>query len=139
MGVEHRLDVGHVSLVERECDVEQRRRLQVDPAPPTVPRLGYDRPADAGLGADAVDVGPNGGSPMRIGRTQAELHPSRDVASGPIGRAILVDHPERGGEVAGRIRGPPPDMGLVEVLSGQCHVGQDGILRPIGNRPDYLL
>ena len=44
MRVEHRLDIRHMRVVEREIDAEQRRRLQVDAAAPALARLG-ERPA----------------------------------------------------------------------------------------------
>ena len=95
VGVEHPLDGAHVRFVEREIDVEQRRRLQFDPAAPALAGLGDDRPADLRLRPDAVDMGPDGCGAVRVSRAKAELHPLADVSRGPVGGAIPGDRRER--------------------------------------------
>ena len=85
MGVEHRLDLGHVGGVQRKLDAEKRRRLQLDPAAPALARFRQDRPADSRLRAEAVDVGANGRRAMRVSAAQAELHARGDVGGGPVG------------------------------------------------------
>ena len=84
MGVEHRFDLGHVGRVQRELDAEKRRRLQLDPAAPALARFGENRPTNARLRADAVDVGANGGRPVRVGAAQAEFHACGDIGGGPV-------------------------------------------------------
>ena len=66
MGVEHRLDTGHVSRVQRELDAEKRRRLHFDPVAPALARFGENRPANARLRADTIDVGAKGGRPICV-------------------------------------------------------------------------
>ena len=68
IGVERRLDAAHVNGVERELGHEQRNALHLDPASPSLARLGEDRPADCGLLTDAVDMRADGRGAVSIGR-----------------------------------------------------------------------
>ena len=67
MDVDHRFDVGHMGSVGHMVEGEKRRRLQLDPPKPALARLGENRPADARLRAQAVDMRAKGGRPMRVG------------------------------------------------------------------------
>ena len=115
MRVDHRLDLGHMALVEDMVDGKQRRSLQLDPASPSFARLGEDRPADPRLRAEAVDMGADRARSPRIGAAQPEIHAPGDVDGAPMGLPILRHGLQRLGEGAGRIGRPAPDVALVEM------------------------
>ena len=134
IGVERRLDVGHVDGVERELDHEQRNALQFDPAPPSLARLGEHRPADGGLLADAIDMRADGRGPMRIGRAETELHARRDILGVPVGLAVAFDGAQRPGEVAGRIGRATPNVSFVEMGMSVDEQRQDDLRGESDNR-----
>ena len=115
MRLDHRLDLGHMALVEDMVDGEQRRSLQLDPPAPALARLGEHRPADPRLRAQAVDMGADRARSPRVGAAQPEIHAPGDVGGAPVGLPVLGDGRQRVGEGAGRIGRPAPDVALVEM------------------------
>ncbi len=115
----HRLNHGpHVIGIEREGNGEERRRLQVDPALPALARLGEDRPGDADLRAQRIDVRADRADAVMLGGAQREIHARRHVGGGPVRLAVLADILQRARESAVRIGAAWPDMALVEMGMG---------------------
>ena len=108
-------DVRHMRTIGHVLDGEQRHRLQLDTAGPFFSHVGKDRPGNADLLADRIEMGADGRRAMRIGAAQREIHAGGDVGGRPIGFAIQGDVVERAEEGAVGIAATRPDMALVEM------------------------
>ncbi len=118
MHLHGRDDAAHVGGIEREGDGEEGCALQLDPSLPALARLGEDRPGDADLLAEGIDVGADGRDAVMLRRPEREIHARRDIGCIPIRLAILADILERAGEGAVGIGAAGPDMAFVQMRVG---------------------
>ena len=125
MRLHGRDDAVHVGGIEREGDGEEGSALQFDPSLPALARLGEDRPGDADLLAEAIDVGADGRDTVMLCRLEREIHARRDVPGGPVRLAVLADILQRAGEGAVRVGAARPDMALVQMRVGLDEGGEE--------------
>jgi hypothetical protein len=105
----------HVVGVDGMVDAEQGRGLKGDAAGPFGAQLGKDRPRDADLRADRIEMGADRTGAVGKGGFQRKAHPGAHVGGMPVGLPVGSHGGQRAHEGAVGIGSARPDVTLVEV------------------------